>query len=61
MKISNHTISNTKFIRWKNKFICPTIIIHLSVPLEDTELSIARIDVVPTAQIRLLFSNTIIN
>jgi hypothetical protein len=51
MKVCNHTSRNRKFMRRENKFICPTIK-GFNVPCEETELSTARIDVVPTVQIR---------
>jgi hypothetical protein len=47
MEISNHTSWNRKIMR-REKQICPTI--KGFVFCDDTELSTARIDVVPTVQ-----------
>jgi hypothetical protein len=46
----NHTSWNRKFMRREYKFICPTIKRIQCVLM--TELSTARIDVVPAAQYR---------
>jgi hypothetical protein len=50
MKISNHTSWNRKFMRRKtNLFVQPSKGFNVC---DETELSTARIDVVPTVQIR---------
>jgi hypothetical protein len=51
MKISNHTCWNRKIVRRKtNLFVQPSK--GFKVFCDETELSTARIDVVPTVQIR---------